>query len=76
MGGVAFEKAAHAASHSARIPPERHAPAASNATRAAKRLIAAGYPASSFDVIEGADGRFEAPAGGLVRHDRTVPTRQ
>ena len=29
VGGVAFEKAAHAASHSARTPPERHAPAAS-----------------------------------------------
>ena len=31
VGGVAFEKAAHAASHSARTPPERHAPASARA---------------------------------------------
>ena len=31
MGGVAFEKAAHTASHSARTPPERHAPASARA---------------------------------------------
>ena len=32
MGGVAFEKAAHTASHSARTAPERHAPASARAT--------------------------------------------
>ena len=31
VGGVAFEKAAHTASHSARTPPERHAPASARA---------------------------------------------
>ena len=31
MGGVAFEKAAHTASHSARTAPERHAPASARA---------------------------------------------
>ena len=31
VGGVAFEKAAHTTSHSARTPPERHAPASARA---------------------------------------------
>jgi hypothetical protein len=32
VGGVAFERAAHTASHSARTAPERHAPASARAT--------------------------------------------
>ena len=39
VGGVAFEKAAHTASHSARTPPERHAPASARATNAIENRV-------------------------------------
>src|SRR6516162_11957210 len=38
VGGVAFEKAAHTASHSARTPPERHAPASARAATIENRV--------------------------------------
>src|ERR1700756_1627826 len=56
VGGVAFEKAVHTAPHSARTPPERHAPASARAAKPSRTAFAPQGVLVSYELTNRAPG--------------------